>query len=707
MDKGKYLDSWKEISAYLGRNIRTCRNWEHDLGLPVHRLDGALKAHVFAYTGEIDAWREEKGRLPEEGKTGTGDMEAPDLASAQDPAVTRRPARIWLIIGLIAAPLLAVIATAFVTRQLRPISKPAVGRFTIKLESGHWLEGGREAMELERPSRTAMAISRNGRFVVYSAIEGNPGTGARPRLFLRRMDQKEATPITGTEGGIDPFLSPDNRWVGFWADGKLKKIPIEGGIATELCDSTNICGANWGRDDRIVFVPRIGTGISRVSAAGGKPETLTVPDPEREEYSHLLPYWLPNGKAVLFTVMRHLVDAQPWVVLLRLDTHERRVLLENAADARYVPTGHVVFLRQGTLMAVRFDMETMEAVGQPVAIEKDIMQSLSISEWTHTGAGQFAISDAGSLIYAFGAMIPPLKNSLLWLDHTGTEHIVTDLRFPFFAPRLSPDGLRIAYDVYQQNGRIWVYDLGRGTNTQMTNEGQGEYPIWSPDGKRILFGIRKSLANLYMRTCDGSSPAERVTQCDMDQMAGSWSSDGNTVAILEWTLDNKSAGIAMLDVRSGRVTPFLNSDSHERYPEFSPDGRWLAYTSNESYRDEVYVRSFPGPGIKQIISNEGGVQPLWSRDGKRLYYRRQDQMWVVDVRADGGFVCSKPRLLFKRPGFHISSPIRNYDLSRDGQRFLMVKLEQREPEPVTEMIIVENWLQELKRLVPLAKKAGR
>jgi eukaryotic-like serine/threonine-protein kinase len=705
MDKGKYLDSWKEISAYLGRNIRTCRNWERDLGLPVHRLDGALKAHVFAYTGEIDAWREEKGRLPEEGKTGTGDLEAPDLASAQDPVSSRRPARTWLIIGLVAAPLLAAIATALVTRQLQPVSKPAVGRFTIKLEPGDWLEGGRNVMELERPSRTAMAISRDGRFVIYSAIEGNPDPRARPRLFLRRMDQKEAAPIAGTEGGIDPFLSPDNRWVGFWADRKLKKIPIEGGIATELCDSSNICGANWGRNDSIVFVPRIGTGISRISAAGGKPETLTEPDPKREEYSHLLPYWLPNGKAVLFTVMRHIVDVQPWVVLIRLDTREQRVVLKNAADARYVRTGHIVFLRQGTLMAVRFDTETMEVVGQPVAIEKDVMQSLSLSERTHIGAGQFAISDAGSLIYASGAMLPPPGNSLVWLDHTGTEQIVTDLRFPFFAPRLSPDGRSIAFDVYQQNGRIWVYDLDRGTNTQMTDEGQGEFPVWSPDGKRILFGIRKSLvSNLYLRTRDGSSPAERLTNCNMDQMAGSWSSDGNTVAILEWTLDNKNAGIALLDVRSGRVTPFLNSHSRERYPEFSPDSRWLAYTSNESNRDEVYVRSFPGPGIRQIVSNEGGVQPLWSRDGKRLFYRKEDQMWVVDVRADGGFSCSKPRLLFERPGYDISSPIRNYDLSPDGQRFLMVKLEQRKPEPVTEMIIVENWLQELKRLVPNGKK---
>lgn len=207
-----------------------------------------------------------------------------------------------------------------------------------------------------------MAISSDGAFVVYSAIEENPGPLAKPRLFLRSMDQSEAKAIAGTEGAINPFLSPDDRWVGFWADGKLKKIPVEGGVAAALCDAGSIFGANWGRDGSIVFTDGDAAGLSRVAAEGGKPETLTRPDPERYESSHRLPSWLPNGKAVLFTVMRHPWDSQPWLALLRLDRRGWHLLLPNAADAKFVPTGPLLFLRQGTLMAVRFDPGSFQGI---------------------------------------------------------------------------------------------------------------------------------------------------------------------------------------------------------------------------------------------------------------------------------------------------------------------------------------------------------
>ncbi len=256
---------------------------------------------------------------------------------------------------------------------------------TIKVESGHGLGGWRD--ELQRPSRTAMAISSDSRFVVYSADVENPGysglvysgmdrsdnsgPGAKAQLYLRRMDQAAGKPIAGTEGGINPFLSPDNRWVGFEADRKLKKVPVEGGVPTTLCDTSQLTyigffGANWGSDNSIVFSDGSDTGLSVISADGGKPETLTSPDPKREEKSHRLPSWLPNGKAVLFTVVRPGErDHQQWVAVVRLDTRRWQVLLENAADAKYVPTGHLVFLRQGTLMAVRFDPDKLEIIGQP------------------------------------------------------------------------------------------------------------------------------------------------------------------------------------------------------------------------------------------------------------------------------------------------------------------------------------------------------
>jgi hypothetical protein len=407
---------------------------------------------------------------------------------------------------------------------------------------------------------------------------------------------------------------------------------------------------------------------------------------------------------VLFTVMRYAWDSRPWLALLRQDTREWKVLLEDAADARYVPTGHIVFLRQGRLMAVRFDLTKLEVIGQPIALVDNVIQSFVTDSGFNTGAGQFSISDTGSLIYAAGGVAPDAKGSLVWVDQRGIEEPVTALQFPFLGPRLSPDGQKITYLTAAREWQVYVYDLGRGTNSQLSGEGLAGFPIWSPDGKRILFSWAKSLAsNLYSQTYDGSSPMERLTTSEYYQEAGSWSPDGKTVALVEGHPDT-NYDIAVLDIASGRVTPFLNSKFSEESPDLSSDGRWIAYSSDESKRDEVYVRPFPGPGMKQQVSSEGGIQPLWAKDGKQLFFRWQDQVWVVDVRTDGGFAASKPRLLFERPGHAMGAPIRGYDLSLDGKRFLMVKFEQTKPTPVTEMMLVQNWFKELKRLVPTGKK---
>jgi serine/threonine-protein kinase len=622
-------------------------------------------------------------------------------------AAPRRLSLMWLAACAAVMLLAGILIGRLLIWPPRSTPSPSVVTSIIKIEPGHWLDGMREAMEMERPSRTAMAISSDGRFVVYSAIEENPGPEATSQLYLRRMDQSEAKPIAGTEGGINPFLSPDNRWVGFWVarDGKLKKVRVEGGVPGTLCDlSAWFFGANWGPDNSIVFTDGWGTGLSRVSAEGGKPETLTKPDPKREEQNHRLPSWLPNGKAVLFTITRHGFDRQPWLALLRLDTREWHVLLQDAADARYVPTGHLIFLRQGTLMAVRFDLAKLEVIGQPVALVENVMQGFHQSGYRNTGAGQFGISDTGSLIYAAGGIVPDQKASLVWVDQRGIQQSVTALQFPFSAPRLSPDGQRIAYVTAARERPVYVYDLARGTNSRLTGEGTAIRPIWAPDGKRLLFGWKKSLtSSLFWQPYDGSSPMERLTPSEYEQWPGSWSSDGKTVAFVDFHPDT-GGDIAMLDVRSGRVMPFLNSEFDEAYPEFSPDGRWIAYTSDESKRSEVYVRAFPGPGMKQQVSSEGGDEPLWARNGKQLFYRREDQVWVVDVRTDGGFAATKPRLLFEKPGYGSGYPIRAYDLSLDSQRFLIVKEEQRKPSPATEMVLVQNWFEELKRLVPTGKK---
>jgi Tol biopolymer transport system component len=612
--------------------------------------------------------------------------------------------RVWLSVGAVVMLLAGIIIGLTLMKHFQPGPPTSVVTATIKIQPGHWLDGLRRNAEMQHPSRTAMAISSNGTFTVYSAIEQNPGPQAKPQLYLRSMDQSAAKPISGTEGAINPFMSPDNRWVGFWADGKLKKIPIDGGLPTTLCATSPwLFGANWGGDNSIVFADGDHSGLSVVSAEGGKPETLTEPDRKREEASHRLPSWLPNGKAVLFTVMKQGWDPQPSVALLQLDAREWRVILQDAADARYVPTGHLVFLRQGTLMAVRFDLPGLKVVGQPVALVENVMQAFSTNSGYHSAAGQFGISDTGSLIYAAGGLVSDQQNSLVWVDHRGLEHPVTDLRKPFYSPRLSPDGRRIAYTALGIEGQVRVYDVDRGTDTRLTGEGRAGSLIWTPDGRRLLFRWSQSLAlNLFMQPYDGSSPMEPLTTSEYEQWPGSWSADGKTIALVESHPDT-GMDIALLDHGSGRVTPFLNSLFSELYPEFSPDSRWIAYTSNASKRSEVYVQPLPGSGMKQQVSTDGGTEPLWARNGRRLFYRWQDQMWVVDVLTDGSFVAGKPRLLFEKSGYSSGSPIRSYDLSLDGQRFLMVRFEQRKPTPVTEMTFVQNWFENLKRLVPADK----
>jgi hypothetical protein len=617
----------------------------------------------------------------------------------------------WLIAVGTAILLMGLLIGVAVMKYFKPatsqISQPVV-RSPVRLEPGHWLDGWRFSppFGLDHPTRTAMAISSDGRFIVYSAVKENPGPQDKPRLYLRRTDQLEAKPIAGTEGGINPFLSPDDRWVGFWADGKLMRVAIDGGVPVPLCDAAPF-GASWGPENSIVFSPDDSIGLFRVSAEGGKPEALTTPDKTKEEISHRLPHCLPDGKGVLFTIMREAWDLQPRIAWLDLKTRKWRVLMEDAADARYVPTGHLVFLRQGTLMVVPFDLGRHEVTGQPVPAIANIMQTLNVTDsYFNTAAGQFSLSDSGWLVYAEGGILPDQQNSLVWVDHKGGAEPIASFKAPFFAPRLSPDGQRIVYTTFGRQWQAWVYDLNRGTTSRLTNEGKVTFVTWTPDGKRVAFGWLKSgQFNLYWIPADGSSATERLTTSDHYQSPGSWSPDGATLAFVE---DHPDTGwdILVLDLRSRRITTFLNSQAGEGWPEFSPDGRWMAYGSNESGRFEVYVRPYPGPGGKWLISQEGGVEPLWARNGKQLFYRSTDggQVWVVDVRTEGGFSPSKPRILFKAPGLGPGGPIRSWDLSLDGQRFLMVKMEETKPTPVTEMVLVQNWFEELKRLAPTGRK---
>jgi eukaryotic-like serine/threonine-protein kinase len=319
-----------------------------------------------------------------------------------------------------------------------------------------------------------------------------------------------------------------------------------------------------------------------------------------------------------------------------------------------------------------------------------------------TTAGQFDVSDSGALIYAPGGIIPSNESTLVWVDRGGLAQPVVPFKSDFEVPRISPDGSKLLYYTAAPAQRVWIIDIRRGITTPLTSEGRANEAAWTRDGARVVFNMATAGGfNLFLQPADGSLPAERLTTSSCQQWPGSWSDEGKILAIVERCKDDTS--ISILRMSDRQVTPLLNSRFDESCAEFSPDGHWLAYASDESGQAEVYVRPFPGSGGRRQISSEGGSEPLWARNGRELFYRRGPQVWAVDVELGPGLSTGKPHLLFEQMGYASWGAIRDWDVSPDGTRFLMVKLDARKPQPVTEMVFVLNWFEELKRLCPTGK----
>jgi serine/threonine-protein kinase len=556
------------------------------------------------------------------------------------------------------------------------------------------------------PTRTALALSSDGRTLVFPAI-----WGAEPQLYARKMNQLNATPIPGTSGGINPFLSPDGQWVGFWAAGKLRKVPLAGGPPVPICDAASIFGASWGSDDTIVFATARNGGLWRVSAAGGVAEALTNPEPG--EYSHRLPHVLPGARAVVYTVSK---GAQRWddtqIVVRSLATGRQTVLVEGGADGRYVATGHLVYMRLGTLMAAAFDPVRLVLTGAGIGLVDGVMQSANrnLSDMDNTLAGQFTVAETGALVYLTGGALPGADRVLAWVNRQGISEALPAPPRAYSKPRLSPDGKYISVSTQSDVHDVWRYDIARGALNPITVDGQSGYSLFAPDGKRVVFrsGVGGGEDNLYWKAADGSGTAERLATSPRSQTPSSWSPDGTTLAYVE---EGPSTGFFQFDILGLSITdrearPIVHTSANEMSPEFSPDGRWLAYVSSESGRNEVYVQPFPGPGERLLISNNSGVQPAWSADGRELFYVQQvpgkplATLMSVSIRTAPQFLPGVPQPIFESPHLLIAWG-RSYDVSADGRRFLIA---QTTGPPANlapaQMILVDNWLDELKRLVP-------
>ncbi len=600
-------------------------------------------------------------------------------------------------------------------RQVRPWQAATFGIFVAAATTAWWIltvarspDGAsvvQATISLSAPldltrQQPALAISPDGTQVIYRSEESGP-------LYVRALDQRKGVPIPGTDGGVNPFFSPDGQWVGFFAGNNLKKVSLASGAGVTVAELGSIAerGASWGADDTIVFAPLNFGGLWRVSGQGGTSQPLTKPDLQKGEVNHRWPELLPGGKAVIFTVktvdLSSFDDAQ--IVVRLLDTGEQRVLLQGAF-AQYVSSGHLVYARRGSLQAAPFDLRQLQVTGPPVTVLEGVV--------THpeSGAAQFAISRTGTLVYASGSS-HMADRPLVWVDRQGTAKPLLDRRAAFVEPRISPDGRRLAVTIVGAFDRLWTSEIARGTLTRLTTLG-GDHgdPVWTPDSSRITFAAsmpQDQFYDLYWGSADGSGVTERLVKIDDSPSLAptSWSPDGHT--LLYQRIDPKTGSdLWTLSTEAGRrAQPFLQTSFNEFGAVFSPNGRWVAYTSNESGRLEVYVRPFQGPGAKIQISADGGAHPVWARSGHELFFADDGKLMMVPVKTEGTFQAGTARLLFEGPyDFGGAADkgdddvYRNYDVAPDGERFAVV---QRDPNnaPIHVNLIL-NWTGQLTRVVP-------
>jgi len=544
------------------------------------------------------------------------------------------------------------------------------------------------------PATSQVAISPDGSTLAYVVGEGHVG-----QLYVRRLDSPKAVALVGAEMVTAPFFSPDGSWVGFTTDGAIQRISIEGGKVWTICDAGVPVGATWSRDGTIIYGEEVTFGLWRVPWNGGEPTRLTNVNREGGEYLHCNPQILPGGDAVLFSAM-DAAGGRSMVALLDLQTGERKDLFSQEGNVtRYLASGHIAYGQGGSLMAVAFDAGRREVVGQPVAVFDGLLMGYSLT----MNLAHFAVSDNGTLAFVSGPSVRA-KSRLVWVDRAGTIEPFGQEEDRFFGPRFSPDGTRlvVAGEIDGNPMQIWLRDLVRGTFRKIQLEGMGYWPQWSPDGRRIIFtyfeeAIRWDLASIEP---EGSRPIEFITDDDFYEQALAWAPDGRTLIFQRNDLPDTAWDVLEFEpAEDDEPRNLLASPSYEMLADLSPDGRWLAYASGESGRFEVYVRSYPNLESKWQISTGGGTEPVWSSDGRELFFREEDgrTMWAVPIAAEPEFVAGRPDLLFE--GDFAPTPWfgRNFDVSPDGRSFVMV--EQVLPEGIhPELVVAVNWFTELEKM---------
>ncbi len=608
-----------------------------------------------------------------------GDFSVAGVAAAR-PIPTWRRAFPWIVV--------AVLIAALAAQHLRTTSvKHPVMRFSLLIP---------DAQALTYWPGSRMDVSPDGTKVVFL---GKKET--ERQLYLRHINQLEATPLANTDDAFFPFFSPDGEWIAFAQKGKLRKISLMGGPVTTICDAEGLRGGSWGADGTIVFAPDDYSGIWRVPAAGGEPVKLTDPEAGGATATHRWPNLLPDGNTVLFTASLRTGDySEAKIVAMSLQTLEQKVVINGGTFARYVPTGHIVFARSGTLMAVPFDAKKLESTGPEVPILEGVYEAAPM------GSVQYAFSQTGTLVYQ-STNVGGDEELPIWIDREGKESPVSQHKRDYQDVRLAPDGTRLAASIIgDTNADIWVLEFERDMFTRLTaDEAWDMNPRWSPDGRWIVFGSARGAAvqNLYRQLADGTGEAQRLTTSDNGQWGGAFSPDGSIIFFGESHPKNEhDIRYLRLDGEDRIPEVFLATPNWEGQPALSPDGKWIAYVSKESGGWEVFVRPFPGPGPKVKISAGVGLIPRWSPDGKEIFYRDIDKLMVASISIqDDMFRAESARLLFEVKQDLYSFV---YDVAPDGKRFLFFRTVGETKDQSNQPTVVVNWFEELMSKVRAGKE---
>jgi serine/threonine-protein kinase len=544
-----------------------------------------------------------------------------------------------------------------------------------------------------------VAISRDGRLLAFSA-GSTLSTGATGQ-YLRRLDALELRLLTNA--GRTPFFSPDGQWVAFVEpNGAFQKTTTTGGPIVPMGGMlAGTRGATWGLAGIVAASTDPGTGLVLTSAVEGTLETLTTPDTARGESDHLFPRFLPDGHHVLFTITSSEGVDRSQIALLDLETREYRVLIAGGNDAQYVASGHIVYGVSGVLFAVPFDLASLEVRGTPVPVVDGVATQSS-------GAVSFAGADNGTLAYISGGPQTSVARTVVWVDRNGVEEPLGLPPRNYQYVQLSPDGKRLALDVREDENDIWIWDFERRSLQRLTfDPGLNRAPAWSGDGSRVAFSRTVGGSEeVYWQAWDGSGAPEQLTRDSPDLvLPNDVSTDGRYVFVFNATMPRD---VLMVPTEGAPTTPvaIISTPASEENATLSPDGRWLAYQSNESGRYEIIVRSFPDvESGRWQVSTDGGTAPRWSRSGRELFYYYNDgrsgRLMAVDVDTATVFSARAPRLVFEGPYEAPQTSRQIFDVSLDDQRFLMIRAETTGADALeAELIVVQNWFEELERLVP-------